>query len=271
MQPPAKQLPYLALVTMASVIALSACGEKNPSAKVVVAPTPIPAVAAASTPLPPPPLPPSAAQPPAPIPPPAATPSDSAATPPAPASMATPPAPATQPDTTVTPPAQLPAFAGAETTVVYQVAQNTPPQPGASGAAQAQAAGLGTSDYEVSGVEVTLLELKRTSGDTITARWRYRNTEKDKKELTKATGWTDAWRLAWDSYLIDSTNKKKYMVLKDSEGKPIAASHGSGSIKLDGGKTLSTWAKYPAPPDNVQKITLYLPGVAPFEDVPIAK
>jgi hypothetical protein len=146
-----------------------------------------------------------------------------------------------------------------------------PPQAATSPAAQPQAAGLGTSDYEVSGVEVTLLELKRTSGDTITARWRYRNTDNDNKRLTEGTGWTDSWKLAWDSYLIDGTNKKKYMVLKDAEGKPIAASHGSGSIKLAAGKTLNTWAKYPAPPENVQKITLFLPGVAPFEDVPIAK
>jgi hypothetical protein len=149
------------------------------------------------------------------------------------------------------------------------VAQNT--QPAAAGAPPTQDKGLGTSDYEVSGVEVTLLEVKRTSGDTITARWRYRNTDNDNKQLTKGTGWTDSWKLALDSYLIDGANKKKYMVLKDAEGKPIAASHGSGAIKLAGGKTLNTWAKYPAPPENVQKITLYLPGVAPFEDVPIAK
>jgi hypothetical protein len=141
-----------------------------------------------------------------------------------------------------------------------------------SGQAAAQAPkGLGTNDHEVSGVEVTLMELKRTSGDTVTAKWRVTNKDKEKKQLSKATGWTDAYKLSFDSYLVDPANKKKYLVLKDSSGKPIAAAHGSGAIKLEGGKTISTWAKYPAPPAGVDKVSVYLPGVAPFEDVPLSK
>src|SRR5438270_7658535 len=131
---------------------------------------------------------------------------------------------------------------------------------------------LGTGDHEVSGVEVTLLELKRTSGDTLTARWRYRNTNAEQKALTKGTGWTDSWALSMDSYFVDSSNKKKYLVVKDSSGQPLAGSHGgSGSIKIGAGQTITTWAKYPAPPESVQKVTLYIPGVAPFEDIPISR
>ncbi len=119
---------------------------------------------------------------------------------------------------------------------------------------------------------MTLLELKRTSGDTITARWRYRNADQQQKALTKATGWTDKWALSMTSYLVDSANKKKYLVIKDSSGNPLAAAHGgSGSIKIGPGETLTTWAKYPAPPESVQKVSVYIPGVAPFEDVPISK
>ena len=131
--------------------------------------------------------------------------------------------------------------------------------------------GLGTSDHEVSGVEVTLLSLKRTSGDTVTAKWRYVNKDSDTKQLSKATGWTDPWKLSMDSYLIDPVNKKKYLILKDSQGKPIAAKHGSGAIKLGPGKSMNTWAKYPAPPANVDKVSVYIPGVAPFEDVALSK
>ena len=236
MQLAPKRLPYAALLTVAAIMALSACGQKNPSTQAASAPTASPAVAAAPTP-----------QPPAPVPPVAAPQSGNAAS--APASIA------------------------AETAGAAQVVQNTAAQqPGAAAAIQPRAnAPLGTSDFEVTGVEVTLLELKRTSGDTLTARWRYRNTGTDTKELTKSTGWTDSWRLAWDSYLIDGVNKKKYLLLKGADGMPIAAAHGSGSITLGGGQTLNTWAKYPAPPEDVQKVSLYLPGVAPFEDVPISK
>lgn len=142
----------------------------------------------------------------------------------------------------------------------------------AAAAPQAQVAkGIATADHQISGVEVTLLELKRTSGDTLTARWRYLNTNAESKALTKSSGWTDAYRLAWDSYVIDGTTKKKYMVLTDSKNYPIAGKHEGGDITIEAGKTLTTWAKYPAPPESVEKVSLFLPGVSPFEDVPISR
>lgn len=143
------------------------------------------------------------------------------------------------------------------------------------GTVQAQAApGLGTTDHEISGIQVTLLELKRSPGDTITARWRYSNSNPKKTQLTKGTGWTDGWKLAWDSYLIDAANKKKYLLLMDSEGKPIAAKHAGsagGSINIEPGQSITTWAKYPAPPAGVKKISLYITGAPPFEDVLISQ
>jgi hypothetical protein len=75
-----------------------------------------------------------------------------------------------------------------------------------------------------------------------------------------------------ESYLVDSSNKKKYLVIKDSSGQPLAGSHGgSGSIKIGAGQTITTWAKFPAPPESVQKVTIYIPGMAPFEDIPISR
>lgn len=137
-----------------------------------------------------------------------------------------------------------------------------PPLPAAS-------AGLATMDHEISGIEVTLLELKRTSGETITARWRYRNTNAVAQNLTKAYGGTDPWKLAADTYLIDGVNKKKYLVLTDAKHVPVAAKHGGSSqaISVGPGATLTTWAKYPAPPESVKKVSLYINGVAPFEDI----
>lgn len=74
------------------------------------------------------------------------------------------------------------------------------------------------------------------------------------------------------SYIVDGNNKKKYLVIKDSSGKPLAAEHGtSGSVKLGPGQSITTWAKFPAPPESVQKVSVYIPGVAPFEDVPISR
>jgi hypothetical protein len=144
------------------------------------------------------------------------------------------------------------------------------PQPAAAkAAAPAASAGIATADHEISGIEVTLVELKRTSGDTITARWRYHNNNATAQKLTTAYGGTDPWKLAADTYLLDPINKKKYLVLLDSKNVPIAAKHGGSvqAISVGPGATLSTWAKYPAPPENVKKVSLYINGVAPFEDI----
>ena len=151
------------------------------------------------------------------------------------------------------------------------MAQAQPPAPKAP-SAPAQA-GIATNDHEISGVEVTLLELKRTSGDTITARWRYKNSNPKREELVKGYGGNDPWKLALDSYLIDGVNKKKYLLLTDANNVPIAGKHGGAgeSIFVGPGASLSTWAKYPAPPEHVKKITLYINGVAPFEDIPISQ
>jgi hypothetical protein len=134
--------------------------------------------------------------------------------------------------------------------------------------------GLGVQDHEIEGVEVVLLEAKRTSGDTITVKWKYRNQTKEKKELVKSTSsWSDAYRFSLDAYLIDPLNKKKYLVLKDEKGNPIATRHELKQlvITLAPGQTISTWAKFPAPPAQVEKISIYIPSVSPFEDIPISK
>lgn len=157
---------------------------------------------------------------------------------------------------------------------VFAQAQPQPPVPRAQPGSSAQSpVGLATGDHEISGIEVTLLELKRTSGDTVTARWRYRNSNPAATQLTQAYGESDPWKLSLDSYFIDGANKKKYLLLTDSTGLPIAAKHGGAmsAISVGPGQSLSTWAKYPAPPEGVKKISLFIKGVAPFEDIPISQ
>jgi hypothetical protein len=137
----------------------------------------------------------------------------------------------------------------------------------------AAAPNLGVEDHEVAGVEVALLEVKRTSGDTLTIKWQYRNKTQEEKKLTKsAFSWSDPFLLSYDAYLIDPVNKKKYLLLKDAEGTPIAARHGRNQdITVGGGQNLSTWAKFPTPPSDVTRISIYIPKVAPFEDIPISQ
>ena len=133
--------------------------------------------------------------------------------------------------------------------------------------------GLGIQEHEVGGVDVVLMEAKRTSGDTLTLKWQYRNKTQENKEIATGKGsWVDSYLFSYEAYLIDPVNKKKYLILKDEKGNPIAARHeGKKGISLAPGQTLTTWAKFPAPPTNVETISVYIPRVQPFEDISIGK
>lgn len=74
-------------------------------------------------------------------------------------------------------------------------------------------------------------------------------------------------------YYIDEKDKKKYHVLKDSKGTWIAAPLEGvsivGPVKADD-KTI-VWFKFPAPATASTKVNLVVPGVLPFEDLPISQ
>ena len=158
------------------------------------------------------------------------------------------------------------------------MAQPTAPAAGNTNAGSAAAAKpeLGVHDYEVDGVEVALLSAVRSSGDTITLRWQYRNKTDQPKEIGKSfqgMGSSEAFSLVWAAYMLDVSTKKRYGVLEDSSGHPVAASHGGGKVVvLEPKGTTSVWAKFAAPPAAVQHIAVFVPGVVePFEDVPLGE
>jgi hypothetical protein len=127
-------------------------------------------------------------------------------------------------------------------------------------------------DHET-GVEVTLLEARRTAGDSVTVKWRYRNTlSNGVKILQGGSSWSEVYKLTMGAFFIDPVNKKKYLVITDAENIPLSSKHGDWQgYTLAPGQTLGSWARFPAPPANVDKITITLPGVPPFEDVAIVK
>lgn len=171
--------------------------------------------------------------------------------------------PAAQAQAQAQPAAQTPA--PAQAAAPAQTAADTPP-------AAAAAPALPTQEHET-GAEVTLVEAKRTAGDSVTVKWRYRNTTgKDLKIAKGGTSWLDAYQLTGDAFVVDTVNKKKYLVITDAEKYPLASKHGDWQgVTLTPGQTLSAWAKFPAPPAEVEKVSVTIPGVAPFEDVPIVK
>ena len=117
------------------------------------------------------------------------------------------------------------------------------------------------ADTEWEGVSVELNGVTRGGGDTITIKWKYTNSGSKTAEI-------DHGNLTERTYYIDPGNKKKYLVVKDAQGKDIA--NGLQFFKLAPGASRLGWAKFPAPPAGVSKIDVYLPGAPPFEGVTIA-
>ena len=56
-----------------------------------------------------------------------------------------------------------------------------------------QPAAIATAEHEVGGVEVALMEVKRTSGDSVTIKFRYTNKTTDKKKLDHGGQGLNGW------------------------------------------------------------------------------
>jgi hypothetical protein len=136
-----------------------------------------------------------------------------------------------------------------------------------SASAQKPAGVIDTVDAEWSGVQTELLEVRRMSDNTIRVRWRWRNTG-DKEVALYAADAADLLRT--ETYLLDPANKKKHFVVTDAGGRPIGTDIGM-SFRVKPKESYSAWAKFPAPPAGVEKITVVIAKTPPFEDVAIGK
>ena len=129
---------------------------------------------------------------------------------------------------------------------------------------------LATSDGDKPGIRVEVVELKRTSGNTVNLKFAMIN-DSDKDMgfgYDFGEGSTSDIGTVAGAHLIDAEGKKKYFVVRDTEG-ACACSRGLSSIKPKTRANL--WAKFPAPPDEVQKITVVIPHFTPMDDVPISR
>jgi len=138
------------------------------------------------------------------------------------------------------------------------------PQPATGGA-------LATTDGEQTGTRIDITELKRTSGGTLNLKFVLVNNTG--KELGLSNHWLGDSSISKGSYrdvsgihLIDPVNKKKYFAVTDAEKNCVCSSN-IGDVKE--GSQVNFWAKFPAPPADVQKVTIEIPHFQPIDDVPI--
>jgi hypothetical protein len=145
-------------------------------------------------------------------------------------------------------------------TVLAETQPAAPPTATPATATPAQSAAR-TDHESAAGVTLQVTELKRTSGDTLTLKFAMSNTG------TTTDTYLTGTKLS-EIYLIDAANKKKYMTLKDSEGKCVCT---NGTDYVKPGMRVSAYAKFPAPPPEVKAISVNIPDFIPIDDVPISQ
>lgn len=117
---------------------------------------------------------------------------------------------------------------------------------------------------ERAGTKVVVRDLKRDDGGTVTLRFRVVSDSETPAQLYQLLG----GYLDSKVHLMDATGKKKYLVVKDTSGKCECAEL-RGSVTKDA--PVNLWAKFPAPPATVQKITVVIGGFEPIESIPITE
>jgi hypothetical protein len=129
--------------------------------------------------------------------------------------------------------------------------------PAAPAVAAAPAASpLATADGAQPGLRIELTELKRSSGEKVNLKFVLVNDSATfvTVELANVNNVVS---------LIDPVGKKKYFVAM-SEGTCVC----SANVVAAGPRTrTNVWAKFPAPPGDVQRISVVVPGFSPMDDV----
>ncbi|HEX9903467.1 MAG TPA: hypothetical protein VGA77_00730 [Propylenella sp.] len=125
-----------------------------------------------------------------------------------------------------------------------------------------------SAEGETPDVRIEVRDLKRGDGDTVTLRLRLVNESGEEFQAScemREPGANDSCGAFSGAYLLDAANKKKYLVVRDTQGTCVC----SGVDNLADGKKMNIWATYPAPPAEVTEMTVIVPLFEPIEGVPI--
>lgn len=128
---------------------------------------------------------------------------------------------------------------------------------------------LASAEGNAPGTRVDVLELKRTSGDSVMLKLAIVNDSDKPFDMRRFKGdGYDDYRSISGVYLLDGASKRQYFVLKGADQKCVC----SQNIEDVAPKArVNVWARFTAPPADVQKIAIVVPHFIPIEDVPIAR
>lgn len=130
---------------------------------------------------------------------------------------------------------------------------------------------IGSTEGELSDVRIDITQFRRDPGGTVTLRLVLVNNSSSNVGL--AGHWLGDGSVRSDYaavgaiHLIDPLNKKKYFVVRDAD-QTCVCSREVGAIEP--GKKANLWAKFAAPPADVQRMTIVVPHFTPIDEVPLS-
>jgi len=160
-----------------------------------------------------------------------------------------------------------------ETTATAATAAATTATTATAATAAPTSGAVASTEGERSGARVDVTELKRTSGGTVNLKFTITNGGSD--SFSTASSYFGDNAISADNYrdvsgvhLVDPVNKKKYFVVVDSDRKCLCSKE---LPDIKAGEKINVWAKFPAPPPEVTKVTIEIPHFQPMDDVTIAQ
>jgi hypothetical protein len=120
------------------------------------------------------------------------------------------------------------------------------------------------ADGNEPGVRMEILSLKRGEGGMVTLRVAFVNDSGGQVQNSVLPGKGNVENFA----LLDYGNRRKYLVVRDSGGGCLCTSLNPFKASEPGRVVL--WAKFAAPPESVDHVTLLMPDAEPLDGVPLS-
>jgi hypothetical protein len=148
---------------------------------------------------------------------------------------------------------------------------NSPPAAPKTAAPAAAPAVLAEATCPNPNVRVQVTEVARSGPQSITVRFKLLNPGRHAPvaiggAFADAGEPRDAGSLA-GIFVVDATGRRKLFVLRDEVGQPQCS---TGLDSIPPGGQVEAWARFPVPAPGAVRLTVQVPGLPPFRDLPVA-
>ncbi|MFJ5828442.1 hypothetical protein [Streptomyces sp. NPDC093089] len=150
-----------------------------------------------------------------------------------------------------------------------KAAATTPAPQGSKTTTESQPAEEPTSTLAVlrgeDGFELTLTSVERDAGGFLTVKGSLKNSSDKSRAVPPRirgdeTEVLEHGNSLGGATLLDSVGKKRYYVLRDTDGRPLTT---TGLGILGGGKSVPVFMQFPAPPASTTEVSFQLPTFEP--------